>query len=111
MTLLCRLDEIADRAAKGFELDRHGDQLAICVIRRGTQAYGYVNSCPHLGVFLEWQPDKFLTPDGRFLLCSMHGALFQVEDGLCVAGPCFKKKLKPVALDVYNGEIHLVDDT
>lgn len=109
MTLLCRLDEIADLAAKGFEIERGGETVAICVIRRGGRAVAYVNSCPHLGVSLEWQPDKFLTPDGRFILCSMHGALFQIEDGLCVAGPCLKKALKSVPLDVYNGEIHLVD--
>jgi nitrite reductase/ring-hydroxylating ferredoxin subunit len=109
VTLLCRLDEIADQAAKGFEIARDGETVAIFVVRRGGRALGYVNQCAHLSVPLEWQPDKFLTPDGRHILCSMHGALFQIEDGLCVAGPCLKKSLKSVPLDVYNGEIRLLD--
>jgi nitrite reductase/ring-hydroxylating ferredoxin subunit len=107
MTLLCPLDAIEDFAAKGFEVALDGELQSIFVVRRGSKVYAYRNSCPHLGVPLEWTKDRFLSIDGRFIQCSMHGALFRVNDGLCLMGPCEKQALKPVGVEVYNGEIHL----
>ena len=40
-------------------------------------------------------PGRFLTREGDFILCSSHGALFRLGDGLCVAGPCAGRSLKP----------------
>ena len=45
---------------------------------------GYVNSCPHLGSPLDWVPNRFLSADGRHVLCATHGALFRIEDGKVV---------------------------
>jgi len=44
--------------------------------------------CPHRGVPLEWQPDQFLDPSASLIQCATHGALFLIESGECVAGPC-----------------------
>jgi len=109
MTLLCPLDAVEDGAAKGFEAGE-GLNHAFFIVRRGTHIYAYRNSCPHLGVPLEWTTDRFLSFDGRFIQCSMHGALFRVGDGLCLMGPCEKQSLKPVPVEVYNGEIHLAPE-
>lgn len=107
MTLLCPLDAVEDLAAKGFDVVLDGEEQSIFVVRRGSKVYAYRNSCPHLRVPLEWTKDRFLSIDGRFIQCSMHGALFRVQDGLCLMGPCEKQALKPVLVEVYNGEIHL----
>jgi nitrite reductase/ring-hydroxylating ferredoxin subunit len=32
----------------------------------------------------------------RYLLCANHGALFRVEDGFCLRGPCHGQSLKQV---------------
>jgi nitrite reductase/ring-hydroxylating ferredoxin subunit len=111
MTLLCALDAVEDFAAKGFEVVLDGEKQSIFVVRRGSKVYAYRNSCPHLRVPLEWNPDRFLSIDRRFIQCSMHGALFRVQDGLCLMGPCEKQSLKPVPVEVYNGEIHLTPET
>ena len=50
--------------------------------------HAYLNRCPHLGVPLQWQADRFLDEDGVFIRCASHGALFERETGLCVQGPC-----------------------
>ena len=47
---LCALAELADPGAKGFEIERDGRRVRIFVVRRGRQVFGYVNSCPHVGV-------------------------------------------------------------
>lgn len=94
---LCRIEDITDGQARGFVV---GGQ-DILVARRGGRVYGYVNSCPHAGSPLDWTPDRFMSLDGRHLQCATHGALFRVEDGACVAGPCRGRALAtvPVAID------------
>ena len=54
-------------------------------------------------------PDQFLDSTHSLIQCSMHGALFRIEDGLCISGPCFDQKLKAVAIEVRENEIYLVD--
>lgn len=100
---LCRLDDIPDGDAKGFEIDQGGESVDILVVRRGETVYGYVNDCPHLGTPLSWVEDDFMTFDREFILCSTHGAEFRVEDGYCTAGPCLGDKLQPVPVAVADG--------
>ena len=75
--------------------------------RRGTAVHGYVNTCPHAGSPLDWVPDRFMSADGRHLLCATHGALFRVDDGFCIAGPCAGASLRPVAVTVRDGLVVL----
>lgn len=107
MAALCRVDEIADPGAKGFSIgsgDRRRDVFVVCSQGR---IYGFVNSCPHIGTPLEFLPDRFLTRDGRQILCSTHGARFDIATGRCLAGPCQGRYLQSVALTVDNGLICL----
>ena len=59
--------------------------------------------CPHRGTPLDWVPDRLFDRTGRYLVCATHGALFQVEDGVCVSGPCFGDQLTPVPLAIEDG--------
>ncbi len=98
--VLCRLDEIEDGEAKGFVLGGGAERIDILVVREGKDAFGYVNSCPHVGTPLDWNEDDFMSEDGGYLMCHTHGALFRIEDGFCVAGPCAGATLTPVAVAV-----------
>jgi nitrite reductase/ring-hydroxylating ferredoxin subunit len=60
----------------------------------------YVNSCPHLGVPLDWLPGQFLTTDGTRIMCATHGAEFRISDGHCVKGPCRGEALTKVPYTV-----------
>jgi len=101
--ILCRLDEIADGAAKGFELGdgpEACEPLEIFVVRAGPRAYAYRNVCPHTGSPLDWQPDDFMSEDASHVMCHTHGALFEIADGFCIAGPCAGDRLRPVAIEI-----------
>lgn len=100
--ILCRLDDISDGAAKGFELDHGGgdEPLEIFVVREGARAFAYVNVCPHTGSPLDWQPDDFMSEDGCNIMCHTHGALFEIADGFCIAGPCAGDQLTQVKVEV-----------
>lgn len=62
----------------------------------------YLNRCPHLGLPLNWMPDKFLDADAELIQCSSHGALFTIDQGLCVAGPCVEQSLLQLETKLEN---------
>jgi nitrite reductase/ring-hydroxylating ferredoxin subunit len=75
------------------------------VVRRGDAVHGYVDRCPHMGLPLAQQLDAYLTPDGGLIACSWHGAVFEVEGGRCVGGPCAGTALAPWPVAVREGMI------
>ncbi len=103
--VLCVAADIPDGSGRGFVFGTGTGRRAVFVIRRGPDVYAYENSCPHVGTPLDWIPDQFLDRDGSHILCSTHGALFRIEDGHCVSGPCAGDALKPVAVRVTDGQI------
>lgn len=84
MKFLCPSEALSEGTSRGFELD----ELRLLVVRREGQVYAYKNRCPHRGVALEWQPDQFLDSSASLIQCATHSALFLIESGECVAGPC-----------------------
>jgi nitrite reductase/ring-hydroxylating ferredoxin subunit len=107
---LCHVRDVPDGGAKGFWFGSDAARRGIFLIRRGDAVAGYVNSCPHRGTPLDWQPDRFLDVTGRLILCATHGALFRIADGYCVSGPCTGKRLAPVALARHEDAIHLIEE-
>ncbi|MGI9275159.1 MAG: Rieske (2Fe-2S) protein [Endozoicomonas sp.] len=104
MIRLCALEELDNPGSKGF----HNEKGHIFVVRRDDEVYAYENSCPHLGINLEWQPDQFLDSEKRLIQCSTHGALFLMDTGECIAGPCPGDKLNQVLCEVRDGDIYLI---
>ncbi len=93
---LCRLDAVPPGGAKGFVFGEDVSRFEMFVVWRGGKLTAYVNDCPHARTPLDFVPDRFFNLENSHLLCGTHGALFRIEDGKCVAGPCIGKKLTPV---------------
>lgn len=104
MRALCHSDEIAEGQSKGFDLE---DGTSIFVVRKHDKLYIYKNHCPHLGINLEWMPDQFLDNDNCLIQCSMHGALFLIDNGHCISGPCQGEDLTGIPFTLENGFIIL----
>jgi nitrite reductase/ring-hydroxylating ferredoxin subunit len=102
---LCALAEIADPGARGFRFRAESALFAGFVVRRGELVAGYVDRCPHASWPLAALDDRFLTRTGEHILCSGHGALFRLEDGGCVAGPCMGQRLESWPVVVRGGEV------
>ncbi len=85
-------------------------ELDIFVIRRGEQVFGYVNSCPHAWTPLDWSPDRFTNMEKTHILCATHGAVFEMETGLCIAGPCKGDRLTNFPITVTAGAIFAQSD-
>ncbi|MEJ0018670.1 MAG: Rieske (2Fe-2S) protein [Acetobacteraceae bacterium] len=106
---LCRIDDIADGTSKGFP-PAPGGYTGLFAVRQGETVFVYVNSCPHIGIALEWTPDRFLSGDGSRIVCATHGAEFRITDGECLRGPCFGDRLEHVAVQIENGTIYVPED-
>lgn len=100
---LCRLDELSDPGSRGFGVRTAAGPQDIFVVRRGDTVFAYRNHCPHTGSPLDWQPDQFLNLERTLIQCATHLALFRIEDGLCLAGPCAGQALAPVEVVLENG--------
>ena len=94
------LEDLADPGARSIIAAGPDGPTDIVVVRWQGASYAYLNRCPHLGTPLETVPDRFFTSDGKRLLCSTHGAEFQVADGICVRGPCRGRRLEPIAVEL-----------
>lgn len=89
---LCNGDDLAEGKSRGFDVDG----LQLLAVRRAGQVYVYRNRCPHRSVPLEWHPDQFLDASASLIQCATHGALFLIESGECIAGPCEGKYLSAI---------------
>lgn len=108
---LCRLDELPDGDSRGFDPLGTG-QDTVFVVRQGDTAYAYRDACPHYGSTpMAWRKDAYLNADRTRIVCSAHGAQFNITSGACTLGPCLGQSLtrEPLVL-TETGEIHLLLD-
>jgi nitrite reductase/ring-hydroxylating ferredoxin subunit len=101
---LCRLEALPDGTSKAFP-PAAGGFAGLFAVRQGDAVHVYVNSCPHLGVPLDWMPDRFLSADGSRIICATHGAEFRIADGVCLQGPCRGDVLEPVSIQIKGGTV------
>ncbi len=101
MHMLCRIDELPVEGAREFTADGQ----SIVVVQRDGQIHTWLNWCPHLGIELNFQPDVFLDSDNQFIQCANHGALFEIDTGHCLSGPCSGDKLVAVQHSVRGDEL------
>lgn len=97
---LCKLDDLQDGQVRGFHVP--GMARKLIVVRKGARVHGYLDSCPHYagGTPMAWKTDRYLNGEGTHLACHSHGALFDVETGECVIGPCLGQALRRVPLNI-----------
>ncbi len=102
MEVVCRLEDLPDPGSLGVDL---ADGREIFVVRREGSVFAYENHCPHTGGPLDWLPHQFLSADRGLIQCATHDALFRIDDGRCLAGPCASERLTPVAVAVRDGRV------
>jgi nitrite reductase/ring-hydroxylating ferredoxin subunit len=99
------LDLISPGSARCFVIQLRTGRFHGFAVRRGDAVHGYVDRCPHMGLPLAQKLDDYLSPAGDAIACSWHGAMFEVETGKCVGGPCPGARLTPWPVSVVNGAI------
>lgn len=97
---LCEATDVPEGGARGIAVA--GLRQKVVLIRRGTMLRAYLDSCPHYagGTPMAWKSDAYLNGAGTHLACHSHGALFEIDTGVCVLGPCLGQRLTPVHVEV-----------
>ncbi|MBX9399943.1 Rieske 2Fe-2S domain-containing protein [Lysobacter sp. BMK333-48F3] len=105
--LLIALERLADGGFAEVEATLDGDAESLVLYRDGDAVRAWLNICPHAGRRLDWAPGQFLKSKDGLLVCAAHGASFELQAGLCTAGPCRGEALRAVAVTVRDGAVWL----
>ena len=108
--VLCAVDDLAKQPCRGFRVGDGPWPLSGFLVRRGRYIRAYLNRCPHAGHQLNLKPHQFLTPDQSLIVCCSHGALFDMDTGYCVDGPCAGESLVPIPIEIIGGHVLLGAD-
>ncbi len=100
--------DIADPGSKGLSISIEGTKLELFIVKKDAVVAVYENSCPHTQGPLDWTPDQFLNMDNNYIMCANHGALFEINNGFCVYGPCKSQSLKKIDFIIKNNNIYLL---
>jgi nitrite reductase/ring-hydroxylating ferredoxin subunit len=106
---ICHVDDVPEGKARGF-LPEPGARRKVIVVRKDSRLHGWLDSCPHYegGTPMAWRSDAYLNGEGTHLACHSHGALFDIETGRCVLGPCLGQRLTRVELTVTDeGDVRI----
>lgn len=106
---VCESSDLADGGdGVRFEwADARGGAHPAFVVRHHGRVHAFVNRCPHRFAELDWLPGRFFDDAGLYLVCSMHGALFEADTGACVAGPCAGDGLEALACQEHEGRVRV----
>jgi len=86
------------------------DGRSLVLIRYEEEVRCYLNNCPHQDVPLDEAYKVDVNPFDKTMKCSVHDAYFNIEDGLCVDGPCWDESLEAVTVEMDgDGNVFLAD--
>lgn len=88
--------------------DGRGEEEYI-LVRLADGVVAYENVCPHWTTVPLDRSDGATRREGE-LVCSKHGATFEVDTGFCTYGPCEGATLTEIEVRVADGAVYLDDD-
>lgn len=97
------------RGTQNSKNSQNSQKLPCFVVAFGGEIYAYVNKCPHRYTELDWLPGEVFDDEGLYLICATHGAVFEVNSGLCADGPCKGLSLDRVQVREVDKHVILVD--
>jgi nitrite reductase/ring-hydroxylating ferredoxin subunit len=105
----CEVMSLNEMSSRAFDISLESGGVFSGFVVKDDEGHlmAYTNSCPHTGAPLNWTPDQFLTKSGRYIQCSVHGAMFKIDDGECFSGPCAGKFLTPLKMSVVDGDLFI----
>ncbi|MEN1727420.1 MAG: Rieske (2Fe-2S) protein [Pseudomonadota bacterium] len=102
---LCRSEQLVEGEFVELQTEAAGKPLFLVGTRYQGHPRVWMNSCPHQGRPMNWAPNRFLSDDDGRLVCAAHGAVFELDEGRCVSGPCQNAELRSLDLTENDGEV------
>ena len=103
---LCASAELVEKGA-GFDFDvlHFGQPSRAFALRYEGRVVAYLNRCLHVPAEMDWQRGEFLDGDREFIMCSIHGAVYEPLTGRCAGGPCGRGRLTVIEVTEADGEV------
>jgi len=97
---VCASDALSDGGlAVRHDALFYGRPASVFFVRfRGT-VQGYLNQCAHVPAEMDWVEGQFFESSGQYLMCAMHGAIYEPDTGRCVGGPCRGGRLRALQVE------------
>lgn len=109
---LCASADLAEKGrAKVFDVLHCGQRATAFALRFDGAVVGYLNRCLHVLTEMDWQPGEFLDGQQEFIICSVHGASYEVRTGRCAGGPCGRGSLTRVTVAERDGQVYWYPST
>lgn len=83
--IICPARLVEENAALCLNIKSPTGDFPVIILRKEGAFYGFVNACPHQYLPLNYRAGNIISSDKRRLLCSVHGAAFDIITGSCVS--------------------------
>lgn len=104
--LICAAAALANSStAVRFTVEYFGEQVPAFVLRYQDRVHAYLNRCGHMPMEMDWREGEFFDFEGRDLICSTHGAMYEAATGKCIGGPCSGTPLVRLRVEERDGKI------
>jgi nitrite reductase/ring-hydroxylating ferredoxin subunit len=104
---LCASEDLQERGkAITFDVLHHREPARAFALRFEGQVVAYLNRCVHVPTEMDWQDGEFLDMDRQFIMCSIHGAVYEPDTGRCAGGPCGRGKLTALQVKERDGQVY-----
>jgi len=104
---LCASAELVEKGnAFVFDVLHFREPARAFVLRFDGQIVAYLNRCLHVPTEMDWQYGEFLDSGKEFIMCSIHGAVYEPLTGRCAGGPCGRGKLTAIEAFERDGQVY-----
>ncbi len=103
---LCGFNELSEVDSREFVISEFSPERNIFIVRNYEITAAFENSCPHNLGPLNWAENVFLNQEEDYIQCVNHGALFEIDNGQCIYGPCEGQSLTPIQIKIDDGVVY-----
>lgn len=105
MQKVCSILDVCNGSVKKVTVKNDYQDTECLIIQEDKKVYAYLNKCPHWHIPLDGNHDTIYDSQSQQLICTNHGAVFNLKDGLCIAGPCAGFTLNSLDVIIQNDSI------
>ncbi|MBI5504568.1 MAG: Rieske 2Fe-2S domain-containing protein [Deltaproteobacteria bacterium] len=103
--VVCKASSLRDKQTVKFAFDAGAGVREGFVIALAGRVYAYRNQCRHIPMTMDWVENRFLSRDRCHIQCATHGALYEIDSGLCVSGPPAGQHLRALPVAIEDGKV------